>query len=82
MLTIDRSCGSITFGKLNMGDTSMDPNNANICETLKTTGNFCQTKPYLNGDETIFVAADCNEHWPEPFASNRDHISSKAGGRM
>lgn len=50
----------------------MDPNLGHICGTLKTTGNFCQTTPYLNGDgsaagETIFVAADCNEHWPEPF---------------
>ena len=74
LLTLNRSCGSLTYGDYEPAIKGYDdgyPGAPPIysrpasCSNVKTVGNFCQSMPYVNSDgktpgETVFVATDCD----------------------
>ena len=54
----------------------MDPND-NTCADAVTTGNWCQTTPYLNSQgvpvgKTVFVATDCKNNYPLGFCRQQE----------
>ena len=75
------TCGSLTTGEAysNPPNVQAGPGDqeTNGCRNIKTTGNFCQTQPWLDpksgnpGGLTTFVATSCQDHWNLGFCKQQ-----------